>query len=943
MTKRNPSMIARAALALILSMTSAVLARADQTDGLVAHWKLDEATGQRVADSAGSHSGANHGAALGQPGIAGTAAAFNPGEDDFVDFGPALQLEGKTQVTVSAFVCPESFNPPDSRNRANSRNGILGDSDTRLIFALTDGGRLVLVWDAGDRKFQTIITDSEDAVPLAMWSHVAVTRNGPTMTLYVNGEVKKTEDRFSPDAFVRFGHVHLGRVNNSPARDFHGRIDDVRVYDRALTAAEVRDLACLDKLPKRGFGEGRLDRLTYNNPGLTVDLGVGLWAWPLPMDYDGDGDLDLLVSCADVPYNGTYFFENPGGDPRLAVLKPGVRIGPGLGNVQVSYVDGKPRVLVPGYEYVDVPRNALDERVKLPVGPNVHEPGRKIRANQWKYADYDGDGALDLIVGVGDWTDYGWDNAFNAQGEWTNGPLHGYVYLLRNKGTTEEPDYEKPVKIEAGGAPIDVYGMPSPNLADFDGDGDLDIICGEFVDKFTWFENVGTRTEPKYAAGRQMLDATALELSSKDDPASQTDPFRDSPLAMPLCMITPTAVDWDGDGDVDLVVGQEDGHVALVENTGKVLDQMPAFRPPWFFQQEANEVKFGALATPVGYDWDGDGDQDIISGNTAGRIGLIENLGGYPPKWARPELFCLTGLPSIQISVRAGPNGSIQGPCEANWGYTTLSAARWDPDKRTDLVVNSIWGKVEWYRNRDTLLGKLLRRPADKPSHLLGPRFIIDYPQPIRVEWPGLPPKPEWNWWDPEDNQLVTQWRTTPCALDLTGDGLVDLAMLDHEGYLALYERKKVDDKLVLLPPKRTFWSEGPSVFNSIHGVVDESPGLLRLNNGVAGRSGRRKLCFVDWDLDGRLDLLVNSRNVDWLRNLGTRDGQIVLKPMGPLAARRLAGHTTSPTVVDWDKNGIPDLLVGAEDGFFYYMKNPHAESKSVGAEETAGGAPDGQ
>ena len=40
---------------------------------------------------------------------------------------------------------------------------------------------------------------------------------------------------------------------------------------------------------------------------------------------------------------------------------------------------------------------------------------------------------------------------------------------------------------------------------------------------------------------------------------------------------------------------------------------------------------------------------------------------------------------------------------------------------------------------------------------------------------------------------------------------------------------------------------------------------------------------------------------------------------------RLLAGHTTSPTVVDWDKNGIADLLVGAEDGYFYYMKNLRA------------------
>ena len=647
-------------------------------------------------------------------------------------------------------------------------------------------------------------------------------------------------------------------------------------------------LALAGAAPARAeFGDGRLERLTYNNPGLVVDLGVGLWAWPLPMDYDGDGDLDLVVSCHDVPYNGTYFFENPGGDPRFPVFKPGVRLGDGLADVQVSQVDGKPRVLVPGFEYVGVPGRGLVERVQLPVPPNVHEPGRKIRANQWKYADYDGDGAVDLIVGVGDWTDYGWDNAFNEKGEWTNGPLHGYVYLLRTQARSGEPDYEKPLKIEAAGRPIDVYGMPSPSIEDFDGDGDLDIICGEFVDKLTWFENTGTRTEPAYAAGRELVQ-------------------EDKPLRMSLCMIVPSAIDWDADGDVDLVVGQEDGRVALVENSGEVVDHMPQFSPPRFFQQETHEVKFGALATPVGFDWDGDGDDDIISGNTEGRVGFIENLGGYPPKWAAPVYLEADARP---IRIEAGDHGSIQGPCEAKWGYTTLSVADWDHDGLADLVVNSIWGKVHWYRNVGAP-----QQPA------------LAAAEPIRVEWPGKPPKPEWNWWDPEDHALATQWRTTPAVVDLSGDGLLDLVMLDHEGYLALYERKKVDGRLVLLPPQRIFWSEGPSVFNSGHGVVDDSPGLLRLNNGVAGKSGRRKLCFVDWDLDGRVDLLVNSRSVDWLRNMGTRDGRILLKPMGPLATRHLAGHTTSPTVVDWNADGVPDLLVGAEDGFFYYLENPHGD-----------------
>ena len=47
---------------------------------------------------------------------------------------------------------------------------------------------------------------------------------------------------------------------------------------------------------------------------------------------------------------------------------------------------------------------------------------------------------------------------------------------------------------------------------------------------------------------------------------------------------------------------------------------------------------------------------------------------------------------------------------------------------------------------------------------------------------------------------------------------------------------------------------------------------------------------------------------------------------MGNIDDRILAGHTTSPAVVDWDKNDVPDLLVGAEDGHLYYMRNPYAD-----------------
>jgi len=613
-----------------------------------------------------------------------------------------------------------------------------------------------------------------------------------------------------------------------------------------------------------------LEPIPYNHPGLVTDLGVGLWAWPLPVDFDHDGDLDLVVSCPDKPHNGVYFFENTSGRVKFPVFKPGRRISKGLTNVSPSYPDGKLRVLSPGMEHPDFFRTGLEQGVKLSLPANLHP--NKVRANQWKYVDYDGDGKLDLVVGVEDWTEYGWDDAYDRNGRWTHGPLHGYVYLVRNSGTNAEPRYAEAQKVNAGGKQVDGFGMPSPNFADWDGDGDLDLVCGEFLDGFTYYRNVGSRTRPEYAPG------VRLQSGGK-------------PLAMDLEMIVPVAIDWDDDGDLDLVVGDEDGRVALVENTGKLEDHLPRFLPPRYFQQEAADVKCGALASPVGVDWDGDGDQDLVSGNTAGYVQFYENLSGpgvEHPRWAAPRRLEAGGK---TLRVQAGPNGSIQGPCEAKWGYTTLSVADWDLDGLPDLVVNSIWGKVQWYRNTGTR-----REPK------------LAAAQPVEVQWPRPAPKPAWTWWEPQGKELATQWRTTPVVADLNQDGLPDLVMLDHEGYLAFFPRRRHGKKLELLPGQRV--------------LVDEKGEPLRLTEGRAGKSGRRKLCLGDWDGDGRLDVLLNSENARFLRQVASRDGRWVFRDEGNLDTRPLAAHDTSPTLVDWNGDKVPDLLLGAEDGYFYYKRN---------------------
>jgi hypothetical protein len=362
---------------------------------------------------------------------------------------------------------------------------------------------------------------------------------------------------------------------------------------------------------------------------------------------------------------------------------------------------------------------------------------------------------------------------------------------------------------------------------------------------------------------------------------------------MDLEMITPVAVDWNRDGYVDLIVGDEDGRVAFIENSGSLrADRTPQFLPPVYFKQRAEDLKCGALATPVGTDWDGDGDVDIVSGNTAGYIVLYENLSGpgvEKPLWAPPR-----NLSSNEVLIRfmAGENGSIQGPCEAKWGYTTLSVADWDHDGLPDVLVNSILGKVYWFKNVGTR-----REP------LLGP------PMPVEVAWKGVQPTLSFGWMKPTGRALLTQWRTTPFAVDWNRDGLTDLVMLDQEGYLALFERAVRNGEVVLQHPQRVF--------------CDEKGDPLRLAKGLAGKSGRRKFCVVDWDGDGRLDILLNSSSANLLRQTDYRDGKWIFRDEGPIAGQNIEGHDVSPTVVDFNGDGVPDFLGGAEDGRFYYLRNP--------------------
>lgn len=609
---------------------------------------------------------------------------------------------------------------------------------------------------------------------------------------------------------------------------------------------------------------GTGDRVTFGRAGVRGRLAVGLWAHPAPLDWDGDGDIDLIVACPDRPYNGTYLFRNIG-TAEQPLYDRAEWLGPGRKDAVTADFngDGAVDLVVSRGYYSDVRRNRMSKFVPVKLARDYHIG----RDDLWYPVDWDADGRIDVLAGVSDWREYGWDDAFNDRGEWIRGPLHGYVWFHRNRGTNEAPEYEPPKKLMAGGRPIDQYGTPAPNPVDWFGTGKLDLILANFIDRIFIARNMGKELNPP----------VALEAAGK-------------PLQMDLCMIQPRVVRWHPDGRPSLLVGEEDGTVALFENIAPK-GQAPRLAAAKYLEQVDPYLKSGALSRPIAVDWNGDGKLDIIAGNSAGYIQFFENTGaGFTDRG-----YLRAGGEVIRRI--AGPNGSIQGPAEEKWGYANPAVADWDLDGKLDLIVNDIWGAVVWYRNVGS---------KEKPS--------LAAAQPVDVEWSGRPPKPEWNWWEPKGKQLVTQWRTTPNVVDWNRDGLPDLAMLNHQGYLALYRRVREGSKLKLLAPERIF--------------LEPSGRFLNLAAGRAGRSGRRKIDLVDWDADGDLDLVSDSDDGPvWYENTGSQE-KPVMQLRGTILKARLAGHNPTPNAADWNGDGRLDLLVGAEDGFFYYFERSYIEGQ---------------
>lgn len=145
------------------------------------------------------------------------------------------------QFTIEAWVCPESF--------ASEVSPILckwNDNDEdEILFSLTNQGRLSLSWHvdgASSRGYPGFAScQSDEAVKLDAWSHIAAVRDGDAVSLYVDGRrVGGAVGLGSAPLRVGSCNWQIGAQPGSGPHNFVGLIDSIRIWDEAHSASSLR-------------------------------------------------------------------------------------------------------------------------------------------------------------------------------------------------------------------------------------------------------------------------------------------------------------------------------------------------------------------------------------------------------------------------------------------------------------------------------------------------------------------------------------------------------------------------------------------------------------------------------------------------------------------------------------------------------------------------------
>ncbi len=488
----------------------------------------------------------------------------------------------------------------------------------------------------------------------------------------------------------------------------------------------------------------------------------------------------------------------------------------------------------------------------------------EMRSSKLAFADIDGDGDKDIFVGQ----ENGEISFFENQGD--RKTPHFILITQQYKAIFEIRKQGRKTKIRNV---IDVGERSAPALVDIDNDGDFDLFVGSDNGRIWFFENEGNNLIPvfklitsKYegiAVGKGSIPIFAdVNLKRKFDLLVGTvegkvwlfynDGTRKKAkfqAKKPVKILefglethaSPGLFDWDEDGDLDLVVGQKNGTLSLYLNEGTI------FSPKWVFTERNFQlIDIGGESTPKFVDIDGDNDDDMVIGSANPTVFLYENRtrGDSRLLWN-----ISTNLFNFHKLVVTGNRASI-------------AAGDLDNDKDLDLIVGEAGGNLNYYENV------------------------------------GTAKEPDWELKTEELIFITGMENSAPVLGDIDGDGDLDLLIGEKQGQIALILNQG--------SPESPDWILKDQAYFQIDVGSNSVPRL------------------IDIDADGDLDLLIGNfaGRVILYKNVGTKT-----EPVFAVESTRFGSvksvRNAVPALFDWSQDKNPDMILGGEEGKIHLMVSP--------------------
>ncbi len=338
--------------------------------------------------------------------------------------------------------------------------------------------------------------------------------------------------------------------------------------------------------------------------------------------------------------------------------------GDGLNDLLLGDVDySSPALLING----GTPAEALM------VSHSFEFPAYDVPVDLWSfpvmnYLDLNNDGTKDMIASVFDPSLVKSENINN-------------VWFYQNNGTTDAPLFELKTKSLFQDEMLDFGGGAYPVLFDYNNDGLLDVVVGNFgyLDS-AWYgagsnlycsyrsqlallENTGTSTQPAF----RLVTSNYLDLPSL------------FPEDEPLLAAAPTFGDLDGDGDADLLLGNSTGTLIAFENIAAAGQTAQFALSDVHFQN----IDAGDYSFPQLFDLNSDGLKDLIVGKRNGTISWYQNTGNQ-----ELPIFTLISDSLGKVDVR-DPNLSVYGYCRPHF-FT-------DENGKMHLFAGSEFGGIFYY------------------------------------------------------------------------------------------------------------------------------------------------------------------------------------------------------------------------------------------------------